>query len=56
MASNYSFGKSAHHPGRQRPMKVLFRGGVNPASGSLAAGTRVRIRHSPKRGFLNVNG
>lgn len=38
-----------------RHMKTLFRGGVNPASGSLTAGTRIRIRHSPRRGFLKVN-
>lgn len=52
---SYSFGSSAKHPGRVGTMKVLFRGGVNPASGSLAAGTRVRIRHSPRRGTLKVN-
>jgi hypothetical protein len=55
MAQSYSFGKSAKHPGRVRTMKVLFRGGVNPASGALAAGTRIRIRHSGSRGVLKVN-
>jgi hypothetical protein len=39
-----------------RHMKTLFRGGVNPASGSLAAGTRVRIVHSPATGTRRVNG
>lgn len=51
----YSFGKSARHPGRVGNMKVLFRGGVNPAAFSLAAGTRVRIRTSPANGVRKVN-
>jgi hypothetical protein len=31
--------------------KVIFKGGVNPASGSLPAGSQMNIVHSPKGGI-----
>jgi hypothetical protein len=38
-------------PPGSKKFKTLFKGGVNPASGSLTAGSRVRIVHSPKKGI-----
>lgn len=37
------------HPKPVKHLKVLFKGGVNPAVGSLAAGTRITIRNKGRR-------